>query len=92
MSTYEEQLAAAGIGGRDEAAIPPVATQLAVQQVPTWKGLFVKAFKTFIQGATAVLLAGTLDLFDASALEAAVTGGFAALISFLNNWASAKES
>jgi hypothetical protein len=59
--------------------------------IPTWRGLLVKAFKTFIQGATAVLLAGTLNLFDTSALEAAWTGGFAALISFANNWASAKE-
>lgn len=58
----------------------------------SWKAFGIRAFKTFIQGATAVLLANALDIFDASAWEAAITGGFGAIVSFLNNWSSAAEA
>lgn len=51
----------------------------------------VRALKTFVQGATAVLLASTIGFFDASIWEAAATGGLAAVVSLLNNWASATE-
>jgi hypothetical protein len=51
----------------------------------------VRAFKTFIQGATAVLMATGAGFFDAELWHAAATGGFAAVISLLNNWASAAE-
>lgn len=58
----------------------------------SWKAFGIRAFKTFIQGATAVLLANALDIFDATAWEAAITGGFGAIVSFLNNWSSAAEA
>lgn len=67
-------------------------SELVMSPTQSWKSFGIRAFKTFIQGATAVLLANALNIFDASALEAAVTGGFGAIVSFLNNWASAAEA
>lgn len=57
-----------------------------------FKQFGVRAFKTFIQGGTGALMAsGLLNKLDISVLESAAIGGFAALISFLNNWAAAAE-
>jgi hypothetical protein len=77
--------------------VGPVSTLPAVSEpvmspAESWKSFGIRAFKTFVQGATAVLLANALDIFDATAVEAAFTGGFGALVSFVNNWASAAEA
>lgn len=86
-----------GIGTTPSTTVPPilgyaVESEPVMSQAESWKAFGIRAFKTFVQGATAVLLANALNIFDASALEAAVTGGFGAIVSFLNNWASAAEA
>lgn len=58
-----------------------------------WRDFGVRAAKTFVQGVTGTLLAsGITPTLDASIIEAALIGGLAAVVSLLNNWASAIET
>lgn len=69
-----------------------IQTEQVMTQSNSWKSFGIRAVKTWVQGATAVLLASSAGMFDATVLEAAMVGGFAAVVSLLNNWASAAEA
>lgn len=77
---------------RGEVASVVAESEPVMSQRESWKSFGIRAFKTFIQGATGALLAGgLLEDLNVSVFQSAAVGGYAALVSFAHNWSSAAE-